>query len=136
MSIYVDSSALVKRVSKEEHQGALSTALTKAVAGGHLLIASALARVEVSRVLRVRLDDHDPRQISVASALAMAGIGIAPVTGPILESARIIGPPVLRSLDAIHLATAVAVGADELWTYDERLASASEEIGIVARMPS
>lgn len=66
----------------------------------------------------------------------MEGIGIAPMTGPILESARIIGPPVLRSLDAIHLATAVAVGADELWTYDERLASASEEIGIVARMPS
>lgn len=136
MSVYVDSSALVKRVSKEEHQAAVTAALAQAVLEGRLLITSALARVEVSRALRVRIDVHDPRVVKDASERALEGIGIAPVSGPVLESARIIGPPVLRSLDAIHLATAIAVGAAEVWTYDERLAAASEEMGIVARMPS
>lgn len=136
MSIYVDSSALVKRVSKEQHQAAVSAALAEAVLDGRPLITSALARVEVSRALRVRIEDHDPRVVKAASDRALEGVGIAPISGPVLESARIIGPPVLRSLDAIHLATAIAVGAEEVWTYDDRLAEASEEMGILARKPS
>lgn len=136
MTIYVDSSALVERVSKEEHQRAPTAELTRAVAEGHLLISSVLARVEVSRALPVRIDDLDVTRVTAASAQAMEGIGVAPMTGPILESARIIGPRVLRSLDAIHLATAIVIGADELWTYDERLATASEEVGITVRMPT
>ena len=52
-----------------------------------------------------------------------------------VEQARIVGPPLLRSLDAIHLATAVALAADEVWTYDQRRARTAEELGILSRMP-
>ncbi|MFT4236063.1 MAG: type II toxin-antitoxin system VapC family toxin [Microbacterium sp.] len=135
MHIYLDSSALVKRVSAEEWQPQFRAALAAAVDAGAILTASALARVEVSRALRTKIDAESLDVLTRAYREAMDGIGIAPMTAPILESARIIGPPVLRSLDAIHLATAIALGVDEVWTYDDRMAVVTEEMGIPARMP-
>ncbi|MFT4219318.1 MAG: hypothetical protein QM611_02200 [Microbacterium sp.] len=35
----------------------------------------------------------------------------------------------------MHLATAVALGADEVWTYDQRMATTAEELGIPSRAP-
>ena len=48
----------------------------------------------------------------------------------VIHLARTIGPDALRSLDAIHLATAVAVGADVMFTYDARLAEAARDWGL------
>lgn len=135
MRIYLDSSALVKRVALEPEHDALEQALAAAVADGHLLVSSALARVEVSRALRSLLDAEHPARLARAARDAFDGVAIAPLTGPMLESARTIGPPVLRTLDAIHLAAASAVEAGELWTYDDRLAAASEATGIVRLAP-
>jgi predicted nucleic acid-binding protein len=41
----------------------------------------------------------------------------------------------LRSLDAIHLAAAIAVGADSLLTYDDRLASSAAAVGLNVLAP-
>lgn len=103
------------------------------MAGGDLLVTSVLARVEVSRVARVLLDDTRLADIVTASHDALAGVAVAAFNGPIIESARVIGPPALRSLDAIHLATAIVLGVDEVWTYDARMAQVSEELGIPSR---
>jgi predicted nucleic acid-binding protein len=48
-----------------------------------------------------------------------------------------IAPPVLRALDAIHLATARALGSDldVMYCYDRRLAAAAELVGIDVRSP-
>jgi predicted nucleic acid-binding protein len=46
-----------------------------------------------------------------------------------------IASPTLRSLDAIHLATAVHVQPDAVLTYDERLAGAAEAQGLAVLAP-
>ncbi|CAH0152272.1 MULTISPECIES: type II toxin-antitoxin system VapC family toxin [unclassified Microbacterium] len=136
MLIYVDTSAVLKRVFEENESDALGRAIDQAVADGDRLISSTLTRVELARGIRRRLDFEPRDRLTSAFELATGDIAFAPMSSPIVESARVIGPPALRSLDAIHLATAIAVGAGEVWTYDDRLAAASEEMGIVARMPS
>jgi predicted nucleic acid-binding protein len=135
MRIYLDSSALVKRVFEEPDADALRGALAAAHTAGASFATSALARVEVGRVTRSRLDEAPPRDIAVASSEAFLGVAIAALSRSVLESARVIGPPVLRSLDAIHLATAIALGVDELWTYDHRMRTVAEDLGIPVRAP-
>lgn len=136
MLIYIDTSAALKRVFDEAESGALSDAIDTVMAGGDRMISSSLMRVELARSIRRRIDLERRDRLTSAFDLATGDIAFAPMSSAVVESARIIGSPVLRSLDAIHLATATAVGAGEIWTYDERLAAASEEMGIVTRMPS
>lgn len=133
--VYMDTSALLKRAFAEVHSDGLRTALAMVHADGGDLVSSALARIEVSRALRTRLDHSAPADLARAAEDSLAGIATAPLSGPVLESARIIGPPVLRTLDAIHLATAVALAVDEVWTYDARMATVAEELGIPVRTP-
>lgn len=135
MRVYIDSSALVKRVSDEVHTDALTDALEKTLDEGGVVVTSGLTRVEVARALRLKLDVDEPRRIVVAATEVFDGISVAAIEGMVLDHARIIGPPLLRSLDAIHLATAVAIGADEVWTYDRRMAQVAEELGILSRSP-
>jgi predicted nucleic acid-binding protein len=136
MRVYVDSSALVKRVSHETGSADVRRAMNASAASGAEFVTSALARVEVSRAMRARMDSVPPADVATAAHEAMVGVAVTDLTRPILESARVIGPPVLRSLDAIHLATAVALGVDELWTYDVRMANIAEELGIPVRAPA
>ena len=133
--IYLDTSAVIKRVFVETESIALRDAITDAIDSGERFVTSALTLVEVSRGVRRRVDHESAAALRSAVAKAVDDTAIVPIDDRTVECARIIGPPVLRSLDAIHLATATALGADELWTYDERLAQASEEMGIPARMP-
>ncbi len=42
----------------------------------------------------------------------------------------------LRSLDALHLATAIDLQADALLTYDVRMAAAAEEVGMPVLAPA
>lgn len=135
MRIYLDSSVLVKRVAHESEHDAVETALASVAAAGHALITSTLAEVEVSRALRARLDDVEPRLIAQAARSAFDGVAVAPLTAAVMASARTIGPPVLRSLDAMHLASAVALDVTELWTFDARLAAAAEATGLVVVAP-
>jgi len=53
---------------------------------------------------------------------------MVPLTTVLLESAASVGPPSLRSLDAIHLASAISLGPDltAFLTYDRRLQAAAE----------
>jgi uncharacterized protein len=120
--VYVDSSALLKRSVAEAESEAVEDVLERHVADGDVLVSSSLAWIEVSRALRSRLDDEGHDVVHEAIGDALSGIAARPVTADVVSLARRIGPNVLRSLDAIHLATAVLVDADVLITYDERLA--------------
>ena len=117
MTAYVDSSALVKLVVHE----AESEALVDHLSGPITAVTSALSLAEVTRALRrVSLPRED-----VESALV--GFYLVEVTRPILERAGWIATERVRSLDAIHLATALSMGIADLQfvTYDERLADAA-----------
>jgi predicted nucleic acid-binding protein len=56
---------------------------------------------------------------------------------PLLDRAGDLEPPQLRSLDAIHLAAALALGPDlgVLLTYDERLREAASAQGLTVASP-
>jgi len=135
--VYVDSSALVKRVIAEAESDAVEEALTSYVAADDALVSSALAWVEVERAVRAALPDQDAEIGGIVLA-ALAGVGERPITQDVVSLARRIEPRVLRSLDAIHVATAVLRDVDVVMTYDDRLADAarSNSLRVVTPEPS
>jgi predicted nucleic acid-binding protein len=130
--VYVDTSALLKRVVVEGESAAVRSALAAAATSGDLLASSALTWVEVHRALR-RAQVRDPAELADD---ALSGIDELPLRPAVLDRARTIGPPVLRSLDAIHLASAVLLEADQLLTFDDRLAAAAHGEGLAVLSPS
>ncbi|MDA4892686.1 MULTISPECIES: type II toxin-antitoxin system VapC family toxin [Microbacterium] len=129
--LYIDTSALMKRVVAEDESDFLADALRLAVNDAATLMTSRLAEVEVSRALRSRFAG-DAADHAVPDALS--GVGVAPITDVVLAFARTLEPPVVRTLDAIHLATAIALGAHEVWTYDDRFAEGARRAGIAVQM--
>lgn len=132
--IYLDSSALVKLVHVEEHTDELRGWL--AVEMPALLVASVLAEVEVSRAVRRHAPDRLEHIPTVLDSLDLVKI-----TGSVRAKAAGYPDPLLRSLDALHLATAHSIASTAgaavtaLVTYDERLAKAASEVGLPVVMP-
>jgi uncharacterized protein len=120
--IYLDSSALLKRVILEDESEALVEALDDWVATGNTILASSLAWVEVARACQVRAA-QEPIDLSLADD-ALAGVSEHPVSPQVIALARRAHPPVLRTLDALHLASALILDVDTMVTYDHRLADA------------
>lgn len=119
---YYDSSALVKLVLDEANSDALRDFARREPRG----TSCALARTEVVRVVR----DHGADAIRKAR-VAVLGLELLELDDELLDAAALLPAPV-RSLDAIHLAAAVAMG-DELSvlvTYDERMARSARELGL------
>ena len=126
--LYVDSSAALKRIFLEAETDLVGSTLRSRVASGDLVAASTLTWVEVTRsVLRAR-----PADAEAQVDAALSGIAELPLDETVLTRARWIGPPTLRSLDAIHLAAALVVGATEMLTFDLRLAAAARSLGVKA----
>lgn len=68
----------------------------------------------------------------------LQNIALYQVDRDVLDRAALVEPATLRSLDAIHLATAMSFGNDlgSLITYDHRLASAAHAAGIAVLTPA
>ena len=118
--VYLDSSAIVKLVVREPE----SVALFDWLGAWPERISSAVARVEVLRALaRSRAAESARRR----AREILDRVALMPIDRSVLEAAGQIGPTSLRSLDAIHLATALSVGSDlaGVVTYDERMAQAA-----------
>jgi uncharacterized protein len=129
--LYLDSSALVKLIVAEKESHALQErlALTPERAS------SRLAVVELTRALR-RV--HAPAEVRRRAADVLERIGLIQVDDAILDAASELDPPALRSLDAIHLATALRIGPDldAFVTYDTRLAQAARDLGLPVIAPA
>jgi predicted nucleic acid-binding protein len=131
--IYLDSCALVKLVSPAPQTSALERYLRRHTEVRH--VASALVRTEVRRALR-RIG-APARQLQTADKLLAAVITIA-VSDELLDAAGQLTEAGLRSLDAIHLATALSLGGGltEFVTYDKRLLAAAVHAGLPATSPT
>ena len=129
--VYLDSSALVKLVVAEPE----SSALIEYLRGRSERVSSALALAEVPRALRRAGFGASERR---RSRQVMARIALVEVDRRILVAAAALEPPGLRTLDAIHLATALAVREDleAVVTYDRRLAAAAERIHLEVSVPT
>jgi predicted nucleic acid-binding protein len=126
---YVDSSAIVKLVVAEPE----SRALRRYVARRQPLVSSALARTEVARALLPSGADAVAR-----GEEALRRIQLLRINDRVVREAGRIQPAGLRSLDAIHLASARAMGTSvrQIVTYDERMAEAAESGGLSVVSPS
>jgi predicted nucleic acid-binding protein len=133
MRVYFDSSALIKRVVAEDESDDLVDFLDTRYEQGDVLASSSLAWVEVSRVVLARV--RTPADAGELIDGAMSGIDERQMTAEVVSVARRIEPIVLRSLDALHLATAVLIDADLVVTYDERLADACRRNALAVASP-
>ena len=128
--LYLDSSALVKLVLPEAETGALLEALSD----WPERISSALAGVEVLRAVRRA---GAGKRVRERAERVIAGIGLVRVDGAVLSGAARLEPAELRTLDAIHLATALSTGDDlgAMICYDARLAQAAARLGVTTMVP-
>jgi hypothetical protein len=127
-AVYLDSSALVKLVVREPE----SAALARHLHGRLRRVSCGLARVEVVRAVR----PYGDSAIARARAL-LRGISLIRIDDALLDDAAALGGHGLRSLDAIHLAGALALGRSlyAIITYDRRMADAAEERGLHVQAP-
>ena len=135
MRVYFDSSALVKRGVTEDYSEELRDIVDGLQQSDDELLSSTLTWIEVSRVLRARLEVEHPARVAELVDGALAGIDEVPLGSVVASLARRIGSPRMRSLDAIHLATASVIDADLFVAYDRRLLLVAEEMGFLTASP-
>jgi len=128
--IYLDSSALLKLVRREDETAALREWLD--LHPEHPVVTSELGRVEVLRAAR-RIGGP-----VVAEACAVVGdLDLVPLDRAVQDVACDLGDPRLRTLDALHLASALLLGEGltALVAYDRRLADAAQAGGLAVTAP-
>jgi uncharacterized protein len=126
---YLDASAVVKLLVRE----AETSALRRRLRTWPRRASSALLRVELLRtVKRAGL----PRLMQGARR-QLANIDLIRLDEDLLERAGEIEPPTVRSLDAIHLASALSLGGDlaAVVTYDARMSAAAQALGLPVIAP-
>ena len=130
--IYLDSCALLKLAHAEAESDALRTWLVSQ-REDEVLVSSSLAEVETTRALR----RGDPASLERLPTF-FSSFDFFEIDRGIRQRAAAYPDPGLRSLDAIHLATAEELRTDLLAfvTYDKRLASAASGIGLPVVAPS
>lgn len=126
---YLDSSAIVKLAVTEPQ----TPALRRYLARRRPLVSSALARTEVGRSLLPFGDQATRHGVDV-----LTRIDLVRINDRVLTDAGTLLPLELRSLDAIHLATARLFGDSlaKVITYDDRLAEAARSLGFTVVAPA
>jgi predicted nucleic acid-binding protein len=129
--IYLDSAAIVKLAHAEAESGALRDWLDQRAELGW--VSSVLAEVESFRALARHAPAAAGRLHSVLDLIDLVDLDAS-----IRLAAQAVAPASVRSLDAIHLATALHLGPrlTTFVTYDRRLADAVAGAGLPIAMPA
>jgi predicted nucleic acid-binding protein len=127
MAVYLDSSALVKLVTIEKESDELD-----AFVADREIVSSEVARTEVIRAVARR---HG--SLVEAAEDLLDDVSLMPVDRLVTMAAAWIRPWTVRSLDAIHLASARMLnpGLEALVTYDQRMADAGRDAGLRVLAP-
>jgi len=128
-AIYLDSSAFVKVLVEEPESGALRAFLADRPARR---VSSALLRAEALRAVR-----HLGPGPLAAIREGLRRVDLVGIDDRILDVAGILEPRIVRTLDAIHLATALTLGddLDAIVTYDDRTTEAARLLGLSTVRP-
>jgi uncharacterized protein len=127
MTVYCDTSAVLKLAVHEPESDALAAHLSSAIAG----VTSALCLADVTQALRrTALSRQDVEA-------ALAGFHLLHVTNAILEQAGWMTGDRLGTLDAIHLASAMSLGLPDLQfiSYDEGVIAAARAARLRVAQP-
>jgi predicted nucleic acid-binding protein len=126
---YVESSALVKLAIAEPETRALRDALV----AQERTVASDLGAVEMTRAAWRRAGEPG----AARARAALLKIFLLPIDRAIVDTASRLEPVTLRSLDAIHVATALSLQADGIvfYSYDGRTLEAARAVGLPTASP-
>ncbi|HZE39992.1 MAG TPA: type II toxin-antitoxin system VapC family toxin [Stackebrandtia sp.] len=129
--IYLDTSAAAKLVHTESESAALGTYLVERIQS--VLASSTLLYPELVRAVSRHRPQLRPRAVAL-----MQRIMTVPMDWDIVTSSATIGTPMLRTLDALHLATATSIKdeLDAFVSYDKRLCDAALEVGMTVDSPA
>jgi predicted nucleic acid-binding protein len=125
---YADTSAALKLLVTEDETEALSTAIDTEQPD---LVACYLLETEIRRAV-ARFDELN--QSDAVSVLD--GIALYAAPPSLFREAGLLPGKHLRSLDALHLATAVRLGVECMITYDARMITAAQEVGVPVSSPA
>ncbi len=123
--LYLDSSAIVKLAVREPETGALEEELRR----WPLCATSSITTIEVRRAT-ARAREQQRQVLAPRDVTALLSTTVEMVlTERVRQTASTLAPPDLRTLDAIHVASALALGADlaGVVTYDLRMRQAAEK---------
>lgn len=130
MICYLDTSAAMKLLVEESESAALTSYLQSGDSQRRL-VASWLLHAELHCAANRHPDDIDIESVGIVlDALSLIDL----TRGDLLTAGAL--PGRLRSNDAMHLAVALRVGADQMVTYDAELAAAADAAGVVTVQPS
>jgi hypothetical protein len=129
--IYLDSSALVKLAVTEPESAALADWLRDS--SQLVRVSSPLVRVEVPRAVWRADPGSLPQAYTIVRRLREIRM-----TEAVLTRAAGVRPNVLRTMDAIHVASAMAVrdNLTALVSYDKRVLAAAQDAGLPTASPS
>lgn len=130
MISYLDTSAAMKLLVAETESEALVDELAHSGAQ-RTVVASWLLHTELHCAAGRHPEHVRPDRIgAVLDTVVLVDL----TRGDLLTAGSL--PGRLRSQDAVHLAVALRVGADEMVTYDDELSAAAETAGIAVRRPA
>jgi uncharacterized protein len=118
----------VKLVVEEPESADLESHLANDV----VFASSRLALVEVPRAARIANPSEELQQ---ETHRLLDACLLVDVTDRVLRNAATLASREVRTLDAVHLATALYIDADELVAYDRRLLDAAEGQGVQVAAP-
>lgn len=129
--IYLDSAAIVKLVHAEAESSALRAWLGERADTGW--ISSVATEIESFRALARYAPEAAVRLPAVLDQIGLIGLD-----SPVRILARTVRPATVRSLDAIHLGTALHArpALTSFVTYDKRLLDAALAAGLPADAPA
>lgn len=131
--LYADTSALVKLAVEEPETQALRIELNR----WDTVATSVITEIELARAV-ARARERDTTTLDdVAVWTITAALLELELTPEIRRAAAALQPTTVRSLDAIHVATAASLGADlaGLLTYDRRMQQAGSDLGLTVVAP-
>jgi predicted nucleic acid-binding protein len=125
---YADASALAKLVLEEPEAALFAGAFT----AHDRVLTSVVGAVELERAARRARGEQGARQVSIV----VDRLTLVPVTDDVRRAAATLAPAALRTVDAIHLASALGPGVTgPFYCYDRRLCEAAAAAGLRVESP-
>jgi predicted nucleic acid-binding protein len=125
---YLDTSAALKLLVEEPESAAFADFIASEQPEQ---VSSFLLETELRRV-----SHRQPAVTQEAVTGLLAGVGLMDLPASLFREAGLLPGDTLRSLDALHLGSAIRAGLDCVLTYDARMSDAARNLGFTVLAPA